>query len=125
MARITRPTWPDPDALAARRERERSLANRYFESLPEERRAALFARWHATGRRDYEITLAVADQRGAPWTEDDDRSILANLGQPARELGLALGRTSWAVYLRRRKLRGRLETETGKVKRRIRRGERV
>ena len=108
-----------------RSKRERSLANRYFESLPEERRAALFARWHATGRRDYEITLAVADQRGAPWTEDDDRSILANLGQPARELGLALGRTSWAVYLRRRKLRGRLETETGKVKRRIRRGERV
>ena len=74
---------------------------------------------------DYEITLEVADRRGAPWDEDGGRYLLANMGQPARELGLALGRTSYAVYLRRRKLRGRLETETGKVKRRIRRGERV
>src|SRR5207248_2129045 len=102
---------PVRQRLAARPERERALATRYFHSLPEDRRAALFARWHATGRRDYEITLAVADQRGAPWTEDDDRYILANLGQPARELGLALGRTSWAVYRRRRKLRRLLETQ--------------
>jgi len=61
-----------PDVLESRRERERSLANRYFGGLPAERKAALFAKWHATGRRDYEITLAVADQRGAPWAEDDD-----------------------------------------------------
>ena len=111
--------------LAARPERERALATRYFESLPEERKAALFAKWHATGRRDYEITLAVADQRGAPWTEDDDRYILANVEQPARELALALGRTLWAVYRRRRRLRRRLETQTGKTMRRVRRGERV
>ena len=125
MATSTRPTWPDLDALAARRERERWPADRYFGGLPAERKAALFAKWHATGRRDYEITLAVADQRGAPWTEDDDRYILANLGQPARELGLALGRTSWAVYRRRRKLRRLLETQAGEAMRRLRRGERV
>jgi hypothetical protein len=59
------------------------------------------------------------------WTEDDDRYILANIEQPGRELGLALGRTSYSVYLRRRKLRGRLEMETGKAMRRVRRGERV
>jgi hypothetical protein len=93
--------------------------------LPGERRAALFAKWRATGRRDYEITLAVADQRGVPWAEDDDRYILANPEQPARELGLALGRTLWAVYRRRRKLRRRLETEAGEAVRRPRRGERV
>jgi len=46
----------------------------------------------------------VADQRGAPWTEDDDRYILANPEQPARELPLALGRTSYSVYLRRQEL---------------------
>jgi hypothetical protein len=113
------------DALEARRERERSLANRYFGGLPTERKAALFAKWRATGRRDYEITLAVADQRGAPWDEDDDRYILANLEQPARELGLALGRTSYAVYLGRQKLRRRLETEAGKAMRRVRRDKRV
>ena len=115
----------DPEVLAARRRRELALATRYFASLPEERRAALFARWHATGRRDYEITLERADQRGAPWTEDDDRYLLANMKAPARELGLALGRTSYAVYVRRRKLRRRLETQAGKAMRRVRRGERV
>jgi hypothetical protein len=99
-----------PDVLEARRERERALASRYFGGLPADRRAALFARWHATGQRDYEITLAVADQRGAPWDEDDDRYILANMKQPGRELALALGRTLWAVYRRRRKLRGRFPT---------------
>src|SRR5437764_13278623 len=63
--------------------------------------------------------------RGAYWSEDDDRSILANMKAPARELGLALGRTSWAVYRRRRKLRRRLETQTGKTMRLARRGKRV
>ena len=97
----------DPEVLEARRRRELALATRYFESLPEERRAALFARWHATGRRDYEITLERADQRGAPWTEDDDRYLLANPHQPGRELGPALGRTLWAVHRRRHILRRR------------------
>ena len=105
--------------------RECALATRYFESLPEERRAAPFARWHATGRRDYQITLERADERGAPWTEDDDRYLLANMKAPARELGLARGRTLWAVYLRCRKLRRRLETQTGKSMRRLRDDERV
>src|SRR5918912_95555 len=114
-----------PAELARRlgRPRELALATRYFESLPEARRAALFAKWRATGRRDYQITLAVADQRGAPWTEDDDRYILATMKAPARELGLALGRTSWAVYRRRQKLRRRLETEAGKAMRRTKRGK--
>ncbi len=103
---------PPPDVLEAHRERERSLADRYFEKLSPERKAVLFAKWHASGRRDYEITLTVADQRGARWTEDDDRYILANPEQPARELALALGRTSWAVYRRRRKLRRQVE-DTG------------
>ena len=115
----------DPEVLEARRRRELALATRYFESLPEERRAALFARWHATGRRDYQITLERADQRGAPWAEDEDRYILANLERPGRELGLALGRTSWAVYRRRQKLRRRLETQAGKAMRRPRDDERV
>jgi len=47
----------------------------------------------------------VADQRGAPWTEDDDRYILANPEQPARELALPLGSTSYSEYRRRQKPR--------------------
>src|SRR5207248_1531535 len=42
--------------------------------------------------------------------------------RPARELGLALGRTSYAVYRRRHKLRRWLETEAGKAMRRVTRG---
>ena len=114
-----------PDVLEARRLRELALATRYFDGLPEERKAALFARWHATDRRDYQITLEVADQRGEPWDEDDDRYILANMKSPARELALALGRTSYAVYRRRHKLRRWLETKAGRTMRRVRRGERV
>ena len=114
-----------PEVLEARRVRDLTLATRYFSGLPEERRAAPFAKWRATGRRDYQITLAVADQRGAPWAEDDDRYILANMKAPARELGLPLGRTSYAVYVRRRKLRQRLETQAGKAMWRTKRGKGV
>src|SRR5947207_1997723 len=37
-----------PDVLEARRRRELALATRYFERLPEERKAALFAKWRET-----------------------------------------------------------------------------
>ena len=63
----------------------------------------------------------MADQRGAPWTEDDDRYLLANLEQPGRDLGLALGPTPWAAYRRRQKSRRLVETQTGKTMRRVRR----
>jgi hypothetical protein len=55
--------------------------------------------------------------RGARWTEDDDRYILANMKSPARELVLALGRTSYSVYVRRWKLRRRSETPAGQATR--------
>lgn len=93
------------EAREALRRRELEHATRYFHALPAERKAVLFAKWHATATRDYQITRDVADSHKAPWTEDDDRYILANLEQPARELALALGRTSWAVYKRRSWLR--------------------
>jgi hypothetical protein len=47
----------------------------------------------------------VAHSRGAQWGEDDAAHILTNLEQPARELALALGRTSYAVVARRGQLR--------------------
>jgi hypothetical protein len=88
-----------------RRRHDASRASRYFAGLPEQRKAALFAKWRATGQRDYELTLQAADRRGAPWAEDDDRHILATMKAPGREVALALGRTLWSVYARRGKLR--------------------
>lgn len=93
------------DAREAQRRRELQHATRYFHALPPERKAALFEKWQATVLRDYEITREVADSNKAPWTEDDDCYLLANEKQAARELALALGRTSWAVYRRRSRLR--------------------
>ena len=94
-----------PEARAQRRSRERAAALRTYRSLPDEQRAAWFARAKATLHRNYAITREVADAHRQRWTEDDDRYVLDNLSAPARELALALGRTSRAVYKRRRTLR--------------------
>ncbi len=96
-----------PEARAQRRARERAAASRLYRSLPPERRAAWFTRAKATLHRDYAITREVADAHRQRWTEDDDRYVLDNLSAPAREVALALGRTSRAVYKRRCRLRER------------------
>jgi hypothetical protein len=93
-----------PEILAARRAREAAWAAGHYRGLPADRKAVLYARAAATLRRDYAITLEAADANRQRWTEDDDRYILANRETAARELALALGRTSNAVYQRRRKL---------------------
>ena len=96
---------PDPVAAAARRARERAHALRYYHALPEDRRAALAAKWAETDRCDYEHTRRTAGCHRDTWTEDDDRYILSHLNTAAREVGLALGRTTWAVRQRRWRLR--------------------
>ena len=45
-----------PEALAARRARERASARGCYCRLPVDRQAALVARWDATTRRDYQLT---------------------------------------------------------------------
>ncbi len=55
-----------PEALAERRDWEREGCKRYYHGLPPERQAVLFAKWHATGQRDYEITREVARQPPRP-----------------------------------------------------------
>jgi hypothetical protein len=96
---------PEPTAAAARRARERAHALRYYHALPEDRRAALAARWTETGRRDYERTRRTARRHKDTWTEEDDRYVLDHLNTAARAVGLALGRTTWAVRRRRWHLR--------------------
>ena len=96
-----------PEGLAQRRARELASAIRHYRSLPPDRRAAWLARAKATLHRDYAITREVADAHRQRWTEDDDRYVLDNPSAPARNVALALGRTSRAVYKRRGTLRGR------------------
>ena len=96
---------PDTVAVAARRARERAHALRYYHALPEDRRSALVAKWTEKDRCDYERTRRAAGRHRDTWTEDDDRYILSHLTTAAREVGLALGRTTWAVRQRRWRLR--------------------
>ena len=100
-------TESTPEALAERRARERAAALRTYRALSPERRAAWFARAKATQRRDYAITREVADAHRQRWTDDAEHDVLDTLDQPAREVGLALGRTSRAVDQRRAVLRER------------------
>jgi hypothetical protein len=84
-----------PEQLESRRRAEARRVADYYHDLPPERAAALGRKWHATCRRDYEATLAVADQRYEPWTDDEDEYVLKDLHVAARVVGIALGRTSY------------------------------
>ena len=94
-----------PEALAAQRARERARARGYYHRLPVARQAALAARWDATTRRDYQLTREHAEHHRQPWSDADDCYVLDHPNVPAREVGLALGRTSVAVRRRRAVLR--------------------
>ena len=89
------------------RARERAHALRYYRALPDDRRAALAAKWTARDQHEHELTRRAAERHRDAWTEADDRYILDHLDVAAREVGLALGRTSWAVRQRRWRLRHR------------------
>ena len=98
---------PDPAACAARRARERAHAARYYRALPDEHRAALAATWRTTDRREHDLTRRAAERHYDAWTDADDRYVLEHGHTPAREVALALGRTTWAVRRRRWYLRHR------------------
>src|SRR5436309_2310410 len=107
--------------IGRRHGRDRNDAKRTLARRPgRHRRGPADRHAHGTGPRARPVP-----RRGARWDEDDDRYILANVEQPGRDLALALGRTSYAVYRRRHMLRRWLETEAGKAMRRVRRSERV
>ena len=98
----SRPRCHPKPLLSADREREG--CKRYYQSLPPERQAFLFAKWLTTTLPEYQITREAADNHRSRWTEDEELYVLANLGIAAREVALALGRTSYAVYARRQHL---------------------
>src|SRR5215207_825020 len=88
---------PDPIDAAAFRARERAHARRYYGALPDDRRAALAAKWAARDRDEHALTRRAAERHRDAWTEADDRYVLEHIDDAAREVGLALGRTSLAV----------------------------
>lgn len=98
---------PDPATADDRRARERSHALRYYHALSEDRRAALAAKWRARDQQEHQLTRRAAERHKDAWSEADDRYILDHLDMAAREVGLALGRTTWAVRQRRWRLRRR------------------
>lgn len=110
-------SWRDrnPERAAMLRERELAHMNAQWPDLPPETKAGLLARVHAADARDQPLTLMFATNSGAPWSEEEDRVVLARMDDPSREVALALGRTLWAVRHRRVILRRRyhLDNELG------------
>ena len=96
-----------PEANAALREREKAQQREQWHDLPLERQLADLDHLHAADDRDYPITLAQVSRSGAVWTPTEDQFILEHPRMPAREIGLRLGRTLWAVRGRRVLLRKR------------------
>lgn len=101
--------WRETHPREARRLRDAERARRKarWPNLPDVERRGILERAHVTDRRDYPITLEVADARGAPWSSDEDDYVLEHLADSARDVGLVLGRTLWAVRARRTVLRER------------------
>lgn len=82
--------------------------------LPAAEQAAQLARAHLADQRDYHLTLELAEQSGAAWTEEEDAEVWRRLREPARDVALDLGRTLWAIRGRRVILRRRQRrTESG------------
>ena len=104
-----------PDQDAAHRERHRARVRALWPDLPEEEREAALAKVHAADQRDYELTAELAENSGAGWDPDDDRYIVEHWHDPARDLGLALGRSVWSVRNRRVALR-KLHPELGRAR---------
>lgn len=95
----------NPETLSAMREAEKAKRREIWPDLPEEKGEESLAKVHAADARDYPITAAVAASSGDPWTSEEDRYVLEHLAEPAREVGITLGRSLWAVRHRRVRLR--------------------
>lgn len=83
-----------------------SLRERWPER-PEDERKDMLARAHDHDATAYPLTLERARQSGDVWSAEDDAYLIEHQGQPARDAGLALGRTLWSVRNRRVRLRRR------------------
>jgi hypothetical protein len=86
-------------ALVSARER--------WPTLPAEVRAAALAPLSESKARDQALTRAHADRALSRWSADEDELVLADSEAADRELALELGRSLYAVHMRRHYLRKR------------------
>lgn len=96
-----------PDEHRELRARERARMRERWPELPAEEREASLDHVHEADARDQELTRARANNDGTIWTEAEDRYLIEHPDQSARDAGLALGRTLYAVRSRRVALRKR------------------
>ncbi len=94
-----------PELLPAKREAERPRIADRGPNLSEAEREEMLSRVHASDRRDYPLTLELAESRGDPWAPDEDAYMLEHWHEPAREVALALGRTLWGIRSRKVRIR--------------------
>lgn len=95
----------DPAGNARLRTHERERAKDKRQEWTPEQWAPVLERVHESDRQGQLFTLDRAKNSGALWTEDEDRYIWEHLKTAARDVGLVLGRTLYAVRGRRVYLR--------------------
>lgn len=76
-----------------------------YRQLPRDEQRAIQEKRHVADRRDYALTLELAENSRDPWSGDEDQYILEHWGEPAREIALELGCTLWVIRSRRMRLR--------------------
>lgn len=122
QARLRRPGQSTPYVRAYRQTQEgrekhraegRARSKALWPTLPAEQQDALLDKVHGYDVDAYAETQPVANQSGAGWTADEDAYVLEHLRTPARDVALVLGRTLWAVWSRRLRLRRRGLGDTG------------
>lgn len=97
----------NPDRNRELRDAEKAKRRDRWPNRPEEERKDILARAHEHDATAYPVTLERARQSGEPWTGEDDAYLIEHQRQPARDAGIALGRTLWSVRQRRVRLRRR------------------
>jgi hypothetical protein len=102
-------TWRQqhPERYAAILQRARERARERWPTLPAEVRAAALAPLSESKARDQALTRAHADRALSRWSADEDELVLADSEAADRELALELGRSLYAVHMRRHYLRKR------------------
>ena len=103
-----------PELLPLKREQARLRGQRLWDEAAPDEREEMLSKLHASDRRDYPATLELAENRGDPWSPDEDQYIIEHWHEPARDVAFALGRTLWAVRGRKVKIR-RAKATAGQI----------
>ena len=90
-----------PEKVVEKRKAGLAYQREQMKKLSPTEMQALLEKAHKADIRDQELTAEVAGFSGDRWTGDEDEYVLDHLFDPAREVGLRLGRTLYSVRNRR------------------------